>query len=92
MACDLAKVEYFHILFDQHEVVLSNGAETESLYPGPQAMKSVGPAALEEIVAIFPELSDDSKLPVPPARMLATGRQGRKLAMRHHQNNRALVC
>ncbi|MGF1973931.1 hypothetical protein, partial [Staphylococcus aureus] len=73
-------------------VVLSNGAETESLYPGPQAMKSVGAAALEEIFAIFPELGDADTLAVPPARVLATGRQGRKLAQRHHQNNRALVC
>lgn len=47
----MAEVEYFHMLFDQHEVVLSNNAETEPLYPGPEALKSVGPAAVAEIHA-----------------------------------------
>ena len=83
-------VEYFHMLFDRHEVVFSNGAETESLYTGAEALKSVGAAACEEIFALFPELRDSDNIP-EGARFLASGRQGRKLAMRHLQNNRALV-
>lgn len=90
IAHDLKEVEYFHFLFDQHEVVVSNGAETESLYTGPEALKSVGRAALEEIFAIFPELAERDYTPVA-ARKLATGRMGRKLAIRHKQNAKALV-
>lgn len=30
IAEDIAEVEYFHILFDNHEVVYSNGAEAGS--------------------------------------------------------------
>lgn len=90
LADDITEVEYFHILFDRHEVVISNGAETESLYTGPEALKSVGPAALEEIFALFPELKDLDYFPTP-ARQLATGRMGRKLAVRHQQNHKALV-
>ncbi|SDE83846.1 Hint domain-containing protein [Paracoccus isoporae] len=89
-AYDLDEVEYFHILFDRHEVVISNGAETESLYTGPQALKSVGEAALEEIFTIFPELKDHDYTPVP-ARTFASGRMGRKLAMRHKKNAKPLV-
>ncbi|HRO13749.1 MAG TPA: Hint domain-containing protein [Paracoccus sp. (in: a-proteobacteria)] len=87
---DPADVEYFHFLFDRHEVVWSNGAATESLYTGPQALKSVGPAAREEIFALFPELRDRDHAP-PAARVLASGRQARRLAMRHLQHRKSLV-
>lgn len=42
---DATEAEYFHMLFDRHEVVISNGGRTESLYVGPRALKSVSPAA-----------------------------------------------
>lgn len=90
IADDLAEVEYFHMLFDRHEVVISNGAETESLFTGPEALKAVGPQAREEILTIFPELADRDYAPVA-ARPLASGRMGRKLAVRHAQNHKALV-
>ena len=41
-----------------HEVVFSNGAPTESLYIGSQALKTLTPEAREEIFALFPELSE----------------------------------
>lgn len=90
VAHDLPEVEYFHILFDQHEVVLSNGAETESLYTGKEALKAVGPAAREEIFSLFPELREDDEA-ATGARRLLSGREGRKLAVRHAQNGRHLV-
>lgn len=90
IAEDMQEVEYFHILFDQHEVVVSNGAETESFYPGPQGLKSVGHAAQKEIFALFPELRDHDYRP-EPARVLPAGRMSRKLAMRHLQHARPLV-
>lgn len=90
IAQDVQDVEYFHMLFEQHEVIISNGAETESLYTGPEALKSVGPAAREEIFALFPQLRQSGHIPVA-ARPLATGRMGRKLALRHHQNSKMLV-
>jgi len=90
IADDLQAVEYFHFLFDQHEVVISNGAETESLYTGAQALKGVGKAAAEEIFALFPELQDED-YQATAARPLLSGRQGRKLAMRHLTNDRPLV-
>lgn len=91
VALDLPEVEYFHMLFDRHEVVTSDGAETESLYPGPQALRSVGRAALDEILALFPELRDLTQDPAP-ARPMPSGRQSRKLAVRHAQHARPLVC
>jgi len=90
IASDLTEVEYFHILFDQHEIVLSNGAETESLYVGTEVLRSVGQAALEEIFTIFTELENFEGDPVP-ARALASGRMGRRLIVRHLRHGKQLV-
>lgn len=89
---DAEEVEYFHMLFDKHEIVISNGAETESLFVGPQALKSVGAAARKEILTLFPELRDpDTSEDRIPVRPLITGRKGRQLVMRHSKNSRGLV-
>lgn len=82
-------VTYVHLMFDQHEVLYSNGAETESLYAGPQALDAIDAAGIEEIFALFPELRE-GEIP-SPARPLASGRKGRKLAMRHIQNGKPLL-
>ncbi len=92
IAQDQPEVEYFHILFDRHEIVLSEGAETESLYTGPEALKSVGRAAREEIFALFPELRTRPEGDLPQgARLLTSGRTGRKLAVRHAQHHKPLL-
>ncbi|WP_281201007.1 Hint domain-containing protein [Paracoccus chinensis] len=91
IAQDLEGVTYVHFLFDDHQVVWSNGAETESLHPGRTALDMAGEAAREEILALFPELRNGS-LTRPSVRVLASGRMGRKLAMRHAQNRRPLVA
>lgn len=86
-----AQVEYFHFLFDQHEIVFANGAEAESLHTGPQALRSVSKEAREEIFAIFPELQDQDYV-ANAARPLVSGRAARQFASRHVKNNRELVA
>lgn len=81
-------VTYFHILFDQHEIVVSNGAETESLYTGAQALKAVGAAARQEILTLFPELRDT---PAQAARSLIPGARAQQLARRHARNGKDLI-
>jgi len=51
-------VSYIHFMFDQHEVVLSNGAWTESFQPGEQVMDGMGDAQRNEIYDLFPELRE----------------------------------
>ena len=87
---DLPSVEYFHMLFDRHQVVYANGAAAESLFTGPEALKSVGAAAIDEILALFPELRTTAQ-PPDPARLLASGRMGRRMVVRHVQNRKPLV-
>lgn len=55
-------VTYIHFMCDRHEVVLSNGAWTESFQPGEQVMDGMGEAAREEIFTLFPELRETSGL------------------------------
>lgn len=85
---DAEAVDYVHILFDRHEIVTSNGAETESLYTGAEALKAVGPAAREEILALFPEFRET---PAEAARPLIPGSRARHLAERHARNRKALI-
>lgn len=83
------ELEYFHLLFDQHEIILSEGAATESLFTGTEALRSVDPAARAEMIALFPELTDADH-EFTAARPISSGREGRKLAQRHAANRREL--
>lgn len=47
---------YVHLLFDQHQIVISNGLESESFLPGGQITNLFAEEALAEICALFPEL------------------------------------
>ncbi|MCG6884044.1 MAG: Hint domain-containing protein [Silicimonas sp.] len=53
-------VEYFHLLFDRHQVVWSNGLASESFLPGPQTIGSFEADMVAEIRAIFPDLDPES--------------------------------
>ncbi len=89
-ATDLAGVEYVHFLFDRHQLVRSEGAVTESLYTGPEALKAVGEEAREEIETLFPEITApcfSARLarPEPPRR-----KQMARLIARHVQNKKSV--
>ncbi|MDU8913012.1 Hint domain-containing protein [Aestuariicoccus sp. MJ-SS9] len=51
-------VSYIHFMFDSHEVVLSNGAWTESFQPGDYSLNGIGNAQRQEILELFPELAE----------------------------------
>ena len=48
---------YIHVMFDQHEVILSDGTWTESFQPGDMSLAGVGNAQRNEILELFPELA-----------------------------------
>lgn len=89
---DLVNVAYFHILFDRHEIVVANGAATESLYLGPQTRKSISKASWDEIFDLFPELQASEKTLPVSARLVPQGRKARKLVERHIKNRRRLMA
>lgn len=84
------EVEYFHILFDHHEIIFANGAPAESLYVGPVSMRSLDPSARTEILKLFPELMEMAELP-EPIRQCAKACRGQRLARRHRKNAKTLL-
>jgi hypothetical protein len=88
---EATEVEYFHILFDKHEVIFANGAPSESLYTGKQAMKSLSPQAREEITTLFPEICNDGYQADPARLIVQNNAQVKKLLERHQENQKALV-
>ncbi len=55
--CEGGEVEYFHLLFDAHEIIWANGVAAESLFLGDAALGALGAASLAEIYCLFPELT-----------------------------------
>lgn len=53
---DALCVTYIHIMFDQHEVVLSDGIWTESFQPGDYSLAGIGQAQRSELEHLFPDL------------------------------------
>ncbi|CUH76592.1 Hint domain-containing protein [Tropicibacter naphthalenivorans] len=71
-------IEYYHFLFDTHEIVFAECCASESLFPGPQTLRHVDDTARDEITAIFPELAhyDDG---APTSRLSLRGFEARAL-------------
>lgn len=61
-AVDAVGTSYIHFMFDRHEVVLSNGAWTESFQPGDYTLKGMGNAQRTEIFDLFPDLKTPAGL------------------------------
>ncbi|MFA8444155.1 Hint domain-containing protein [Yoonia sp.] len=83
-----AGVTYYHMLFDGHEIVFSNGTPSESLFTGPEALKSVSSEARHELETLFPQITDPEFNPQPARLIPAKGSQMKKLAQRHGDNSK----
>ncbi|MDB4019258.1 Hint domain-containing protein [Planktomarina temperata] len=52
------EVEYFHMLFDTHEIVYAEGTPSESFHPGPEGWKALDMPTRNEILELFPQLAN----------------------------------
>lgn len=52
-------VEYFHVMFDSHQIIYAEGAPSESFYPAAEGIDKLAHATREEILTLFPQLRDD---------------------------------
>lgn len=67
-------VHYHHIMCTGHHLVHANGALSETMLPGAQALKALGPVAQEEIAALLGSCAD-----TPPARPCLRAGQWRRM-------------
>jgi len=77
-------VEYYHLVFETHQVIYANGAASESFYPGPEALKALSPAACEELITLFPQLENPDALRT--AAYIPSGKRQKQLVARHVKN------
>lgn len=56
---EIREVEYFHILFDTHEIIFTEGLATESFHPGAYTISALSDPAREELFRLFPALKDE---------------------------------
>ncbi len=54
---DVLGVTYIHFMCDRHEVVMANGAWTETFQPGDQTLGAMGHSQRTEIEELFPEFA-----------------------------------
>lgn len=53
-------VSYYHFMFDHHEIVYSNGVETESFHPAYAGVEALDEAKREELYKLYPQLEIDA--------------------------------
>ncbi|GGX60421.1 hypothetical protein GCM10007385_32110 [Tateyamaria omphalii] len=71
--CD--EITYFHLMFDQHQIVMAEGCPSESYYPGATTMNSIEEDIREEVLALFPELEHRTGSYGPTVRMCLRRRE-----------------
>lgn len=78
-------VTYFHLVFDAHEIIYAEGAPTESLFTGVEALRSISKDAREELLVMFPQLND-AHCEMTPALSIPKGSQQKVLVKRLERN------
>ena len=87
---EIEEVEYFHMMFETHQLVVAEGALAESLYFGSEAIKGLQPAARLELQLLFPMLCTSEFVP-RPVRPFVSGKKGRSITGRHMKNKQPLL-
>ncbi len=85
-----AMVTYYHMLFDDHEIVTANGAPSESLFTGPEAIRAIAPEAQEELRFLFPHLFSQHIAPQSAA-FIPDGKRQRRFVERMARSGRAVI-
>ncbi len=68
-------VSYLHVLLNAHEVILANGAWTESFHPEDHVIRAMAPNQRREILMMFPEIATVSAAKrFPPVRPILKSR------------------
>lgn len=72
-------ITYVHMLFDSHQIILANGAPSESFYPG-TGLDAIDGAARAEVFDLFPKLRSSVESYGPASRVCVNSRQVRAVS------------
>ncbi len=72
-------VTYYHMLFDCHQIVIANGAPSESFYPGGFGLDTLPDPSRDEIFRLFPELRSNLGSYGPASRVCVKASEARAL-------------
>ena len=70
-------VSYIHLMFDRHEIVLADGAWSESFQPGQATLEGLDQPQRDELLALFPNLVEWNAYPA--ARLALKAREAQVL-------------
>lgn len=87
---EVEHVTYFHLVFSEHEVIFADGAPTESLLLGDEALKSLPIAVVEELMVLFPSLVGNTEQKT--SYVIPKGGRQKRLIVRHAQNRQPLLA
>lgn len=92
LVCPKRDLTYYHLLFDQHEVVFANGMPAESLLLGDQAQDFIGVDAVKEIREILKSSGHDQALTAPkPALPVPDGKSQKQIVADYAQQQVAAL-
>lgn len=84
------EVEYFHLIFDHHQVIYAQGAPSESFLLAPHALQTQPPEIRTEIETLFPDLTV-GEVTQKSACIIPTRPQQRSLVARHAKNAKPIL-
>ena len=90
VAEDLTDVTYIHLMFDSHELVVSDGALTESMFFGDTTTGGLTSEQVDELRHLFPELFTGDRV-LLPVRAIPAGSRQKRLVARQIMNGKPLV-
>ena len=82
-------IEYIHLLFDHHAIILANGLPVESLYLGTNVLKELSRA---EYVEFKLKIGGSRIGAMEPARTFVSGKKLKQLLKRHVKNDKPLLA
>ena len=88
---DMESVEYFHLIFEGHEVIFAEGTPTESFLMCSETRRTLHPAALTEFVTLFPDAIATDHC-VTPVRTIPNSNMQKQMVNRHIKNAKDLFC
>jgi len=84
-------IDYHHLVFEHHQIVLAEGTPAESFLVGREAIAALDPDARGEILTLFPQFARKRRIPRPAA-LIPERVQQKQLIARHVRNEKPVLC